>query len=44
MTDIIIAVVITIVVTAIIVWFAASTYYKKCVEVKVGSAQARNHR
>ena len=41
MTDIIIAVVITIVVTAIIVWFAAITYYKKCVEVKVGSAQAR---
>ena len=41
MTDIIIAVVITIVVTAIIVWFAAITYYKKWVEVKVGSAQAR---
>lgn len=43
MTDIIIAVVITIVVTAIIVWFAAITYYKKGVEAKIGSAEARSN-
>jgi len=42
-TDIIIAVVITIVVTAIIVWFAAITYYKKGVEAKIGSAEARSN-
>ena len=38
MTDIIIAVV-----TAIIVWFAAITYYKKGVEAKIGSAEARSN-
>lgn len=43
MTNIIIAVVITIVVTAIIVWFAAITYYKKGVEAKIGSAEARSN-
>lgn len=43
MTDIIIAVVITIVVTAIIVWFTAITYYKKGVEAKIGSAEARSN-
>ena len=43
MTDIIIAVVITIVVTAIIIWFAAITYYKKGVEAKIGSAEARSN-
>lgn len=41
MTGIIIAVVITFVVTAIIAWFSAITYYKKGVELKVGSAEAR---
>lgn len=41
MTDIIIAVVITLIVTAIIVWNLAITYYKKGVETKVGSAEAR---
>ncbi|MDY5578058.1 MAG: ribonuclease Y [Lachnospiraceae bacterium] len=43
MTDIIIAVVITFVVTAIIIWFVAITYYKKGVEAKIGSAEARSN-
>jgi ribonuclease Y len=41
--DVIITAVITFVVTAIIVWFVAITYYKKGVEAKIGSAEARSN-
>jgi len=40
--EIIIAVAITAVVTAIIAWFAATIHHKKTVEAKIGSAEAKS--